>query len=139
MENVINLTNLRGRWQVLSKKPMTICDIGHNREAFQYLTPAIRAASTAYIHFVFGLVADKDIEKILEMLPNEAIYYFCRPNLDRGLNETLLAQKAKVFGLQGETYKSVKLAIKAAKSAASDQDLIFIGGSTFVVAEIEDL
>jgi len=130
------LTGLHGRWEVLSRDPLTICDTGHNPEGITEVLKNIEAVAYDQLHFVMGVVNDKDISKILAMLPKKAIYYFCKPDIPRGLDAESLKQKAESFGLGGEVYPSVKAAFRAAQSAAGENDLVFVGGSTFVVAEV---
>jgi dihydrofolate synthase/folylpolyglutamate synthase len=136
LRQVKTLTGLHGRWEVLSKSPLTICDTGHNPEGISEVLQNIRAVSYKQLHFVMGVVNDKDISKILAMLPNDAIYYFCKPDIPRGLEVESLMLNAESFGLHGEVYSSVKEALSSAQENASENDLVFVGGSTFVVAEI---
>lgn len=134
--NVVENTGLLGRWQVLNNKPLTIADTGHNTEGLNYIFEQIKQTPHKHLHVVFGVVNDKNIEKVLGMLPREATYYFTRANIPRALDEKVLAEKAKLAGLTGETYPDVQIALAGAKKNAGDNDLIFIGGSTFVVAEV---
>lgn len=129
-------TGLAGRWQVLNQKPLTITDTAHNVNGIEYVTEQLANLKYTKLHFVLGMVKDKDIKKVLEILPKNAIYYFCKANLPRALNEKDLQAEASNFGLIGETYQTVELAFNAAKNIALPTDLIFIGGSTFVVAEV---
>ena len=126
----------RLKWEVLSKHPLTICDTGHNPEGMSEVLKNIAVVSYKTLHFVIGMVNDKDISKILAMLPKEAIYYFCKPDIPRGLKAESLKLKAESFGLSGESYRSVNEALTMAKQNAGEDDLVFVGGSTFVVAEI---
>jgi len=134
--NVVENTGLLGRWQVLSHKPLTIADTGHNTEGLNYIFEQIKQTPHKHLHVVFGVVNDKNIEKVLGILPREAAYYFTRANIPRALDEKVLAEKATFAGLTGETYPDVQIALENAKKNAEDNDLIFIGGSTFVVAEV---
>jgi len=134
--SVKRLTGLHGRWETLSHHPLTICDTGHNPEGITEVLKNIESTPHENLHIVMGVVNDKDISKILAMLPKHATYYFCKPDIPRGLDAELLQQKAEGFGLHGEIYMSVKTALKAAQSQADKNDLVFVGGSTFVVAEI---
>jgi len=134
--SVKRLTGLHGRWETLSHHPLTICDTGHNPEGITEVLKNIESTPHENLHIVMGVVNDKDISKILAMLPKHATYYFCKPDIPRGLDAELLQQKAEAFGLHGEIYMSVKTALKAAQSQADKNDLVFVGGSTFVVAEI---
>jgi len=135
LKNVKALTGLHGRWEVLTKKPLTICDTGHNPEGIAAVLQNISAIHYAKLHFVMGMVNDKDISKILEMLPKDAIYYFCKPDIPRGLEAESLKENAERAGLHGEAYSSVKAALNAAQQQAGENGLVFLGGSTFVVAE----
>ena len=136
LQQVGKLTGLRGRWEVLDQNPLIICDTGHNPEGIAEVLKNIKSINYDALHFVMGVVNDKDLTKILAMLPKEATYYFCRPDIPRGLDAENLKQQAADFGLNGEAYSSVNAALKAARNAAGKDDLVFIGGSTFVVAEI---
>lgn len=135
-KNVIRNTGLMGRWQVLSEKPLTICDTAHNEAGIRYITEQLKATPHKKLHIVFGMLEDKDRAKILKLLPRQAIYYFCKPGISRGLDEVILQETAARAGLRGKAYGSVKEALEAARQYASEEDLIFAGGSTFVVAEI---
>ncbi len=129
------LTGLHGRWETLSKHPLTICDTGHNPEGIHEVLKNIAAVKYDRLHFVIGMVNDKDLSKILGMLPKNAIYYFCKPDIPRGLAAESLKQEAENFGLHGDAYTSVKEALRSAQQNAGENDLVFVGGSTFVVAE----
>jgi len=132
----VTLTGLHGRWETLTEKPLTICDTGHNPEGIQEVLQNIASVNYKHLHFVIGMVNDKDITKVLNMLPKDATYYFCKPDIPRGLEAESLRLKAESIGLQGTTYTSVKQALQAAQNSADDNDLVFVGGSTFVVAEV---
>jgi len=136
LKQVKNLTGLHGRWEILSHHPLTICDTGHNPEGIAEVLKNIKSVSYENLHFVMGVVNDKDISKILAILPKDATYYFCKPNIPRGLDADSLKQQAANFGLAGKNYPSVKAAFKAAQTNALENDLVFVGGSTFVVAEV---
>jgi len=136
LENVQKLTGLRGRWELLSENPKTICDTAHNREALTLVFNQLNKESFASLHIVIGIVNDKNLDKLLDVFPKQARYYFCRPNIPRGMDAELLAKKFYDVGLNGKAYDSVKIAFQAAKKHALNDDLIFIGGSTFVVAEV---
>lgn len=136
LKQVKTLTGLRGRWDVLSHNPPVICDTGHNPDGIAEVLKNIEATAFKQLHFVIGMVNDKDISKVLSMLPRNAIYYFCKPDIPRGLEAESLKLKAESFGLHGEAYATVLSALNAAKGVAGVDDLIFIGGSTFVVAEV---
>lgn len=135
ISNVIYNTHLAGRWQVIGKKPLTICDTGHNREGLEYVVNQIRRIPKTGLHMVMGFVNDKDLSLVLPLLPADAHYYFTRASVPRALDERILADEAARFGLKGESYREVRSAINAAGLNASEGDLIFIGGSTFIVAE----
>ena len=139
IENVIRLTGLKGRWQKLGESPLIICDTGHNAEGLVEVVQQIRSQKYKKLFFVLGMVGDKDISKALKLLPKEAYYIFCRASIPRALDAHILSEKAKVEGLNGEVIPNVNQAIAFAKSKAEKVDFIFIGGSTFVVGEIENL
>jgi dihydrofolate synthase/folylpolyglutamate synthase len=134
--NVIRQTGLQGRWQIIGKNPKTICDVGHNEAGIGYILQQLDAEKYKTLHWVFGLVNDKDADGILRLLPSTAVYYFCKANIPRGLDANELRQKANAFGLNGNVFSSVNAAYMAAKDAAGENDLVFVGGSTFVVAEV---
>ena len=135
-KNTRQNTGLAGRWQVLNKYPLTICDTGHNVDGIRGNIEQLAEITHERLHIVFGLVNDKNIEPILNVLPKNAIYYFSKANIPRGLDQNQLMQMAKQKNLNGGAYDSVGGALKAAKHEAKADDLIFIGGSTFVVAEV---
>jgi dihydrofolate synthase/folylpolyglutamate synthase len=130
------LTGLHGRWETLATRPLTICDTGHNPEGIAEVLKNIGDVAYERLHFVIGMVNDKDHSKVLAMLPADAIYYFCKPNIPRGLNAQALMQQAANFDLHGQAYLNVTEALEAARKNAAINDLVFIGGSTFVVAEV---
>lgn len=134
--NVIINTGLKGRWQILSKVPFTVCDTAHNFDGFSIIVNQIEQHKFEVLHIVIGFVNDKNIDKILAILPKNAKYYFCKPNNFRGLDEEVFQVKANEFGLFGEAFSSVTNAYKSAKNSATADDFIYIGGSNFVVAEI---
>ena len=133
---VIENTGLKGRWQIISNNPLVICDTAHNKEGLQLVVNQLTSLEYENLHIVFGAVKDKDLNAIIPLLPVNATYYFCRPNVMRGLDATKLRDKFIEFNRQGVVYTSVLEALAAAKQQASSRDLIFVGGSTFVVAEI---
>ncbi|HLG36064.1 MAG TPA: folylpolyglutamate synthase/dihydrofolate synthase family protein [Bacteroidia bacterium] len=135
LKNVKGMTGLRGRWEVLQQSPLVICDVAHNAEGIKYIAEQIRNSKHTKLHFVFGTVNDKPIDAILKILPREAEYYFCSADIPRTLDSTLLASQAMAVGLKGENYFTVNEAVNAAIKNSSADDLVFIGGSTFVVAE----
>jgi dihydrofolate synthase/folylpolyglutamate synthase len=136
LQNVKSLTGFRGRWDVLSQEPKIIADTGHNIDGIKFIINQLKSETYYQLHMVIGMVKDKDRTAILNLLPKEAKYYFCCPNIPRGLESQLLEQEAKELGLNGHSYSSVEAALNSAKNKAQNTDLIFIGGSTFVVAEI---
>lgn len=133
--NVKKHTGLQGRWQTLQTNPLVICDTGHNEAGIAEVIKNINQTPYQNLHIVFGMVNDKDISKVLSILPIKASYYFCKPKLERGLPAAELASQASAFNLVGQTYRSVSSAKEAAIANACANDLIYIGGSTFVVAE----
>ena len=136
LNNIHKNTVLQGRWQTLGKSPLTICDTGHNIDGIKNVIQEINNITFNKLHFVFGTVNDKDTNKILALLPKEAKYYFCAAKIDRALDATELKNKSAEFNLKGDSFNSVKEAYQESISQAEQDDLIFIGGSTFVVAEV---
>lgn len=136
LKNVKKLTGLKGRWQTIAKNPTIICDTGHNKAGINEVIQNIKNTNYKKLHFVIGIVKDKDISSVLAILPKNAIYYFCQPNLERALSSKELSSQAKEFNLNGNIFQTVSEAFTKAKLNAQEEDLIFIGGSTFVVAEI---
>ncbi|WP_282149196.1 bifunctional folylpolyglutamate synthase/dihydrofolate synthase [Algibacter lectus] len=136
LSNVIENTGLLGRWQVLNHEPKVVCDTGHNREGLTYVMKQLSKEVYNHLHIVFGVVNDKDLISIIDLLPKKATYYFCKPDISRGLDAEELKMFFSKYNLIGESYKSVDEAYKEAKEKANIDDFIFIGGSTFVVAEI---
>lgn len=136
LRQVKSLTGLMGRWQILQETPLVICDTGHNEDGIREVLKNIEQTSFKQLHMVIGMLRDKDSSGILKMLPEKAIYYFCQPDLPRAKPAIELRDEAKTYNLQGEYYPSVTEALHAAKKSAKNNDLIFVGGSTFVVAEV---
>jgi dihydrofolate synthase/folylpolyglutamate synthase len=136
IKNVVTQTGLLGRWQILSQNPLVIADCGHNEAGIKEVINQIENTPHRHLHFVLGMVNDKDISTILNLLPKDASYYYCEANIPRALNADELAKQAKKIGLNGKVYESVKTALTAAKNKAQLNDLIVIGGSTFTVAEV---
>jgi dihydrofolate synthase/folylpolyglutamate synthase len=134
--NVIKNTSLQGRWQQLGENPTVICDTAHNVHGFKIVLNQLNKQKFEKLHIVLGLVNDKNLTEILPLFPENAIYYFCKPDISRGLDQLILKEKAAEFNLVGQTYISVSNAYQAAKENAGNNDFIYIGGSTFVVAEI---
>ncbi|WP_162052496.1 bifunctional folylpolyglutamate synthase/dihydrofolate synthase [Pontibacter pamirensis] len=139
LANTKAITGLKGRWQVISRNPLTICDTGHNEDGIKQIVKQLEALKPKHVHMVFGVVNDKDVTSILKLLPPQYTYYFCQANIPRALPVGDLQEKALNEGLSGQTFSSVPDAVKAAKANAAPDEVIFIGGSTFVVAEIEEL
>lgn len=136
LQNVVKNTGLKGRWQVLQTEPKVICDTAHNKEGLTYIVKQLAEENYKKLHVVFGVVNDKDVDSILPLLPKNATYYFCKPNVPRGLDAEILRLKFISNGFKGEAYQSVNNALNEAKIAANTEDLIYVGGSTFVVAEV---
>jgi len=134
--NTLKNTAFMGRWQTLSEHPLIICDIGHNEDGIKQVTQQIAELHFNKLHFVFGVVKDKNIDTILSLLPKHAQYYFCQANIDRAMDTKELVKKGIKSGLKGSAHTSVKQALETAKKNAMKDDLIFVGGSTFVVAEV---
>ena len=134
--NVVNNTGLQGRWQQLGEFPKIICDTAHNKNGLEMVMKQVQKEKYENLHIVLGFVNDKDLDEILPLFPTNAIYYFCKPNIPRGLATTLLQEKAKKYHLLGNIYSSVTEAYNVSKKKATKKDFIFIGGSTFVVAEL---
>jgi dihydrofolate synthase / folylpolyglutamate synthase len=134
--NAIKNTGLLGRWQILGQKPLIICDTGHNEDGIKVVFNQLKQTPHKSLHVVFGAANDKDLDTILNLLPKDAKYYFCKPNILRGLDENILQEMASKKEIKGDSYSSVKTALARAKKQAQLEDLIFIGGSTFVVAEV---
>lgn len=139
LANVTALTGLKGRWQTVSKDPLIICDTGHNEAGVSEILHQFNEVKFNRLHMVWGMVKDKDITKILAMLPKDASYYFCQAKIPRAMDAQELKSKATNAGLQGEVFPDVNEAIAQAKINYRKGDLIFVGGSTFVVAEVENL
>lgn len=136
LANVITNTGLQGRWQILGNNPLCVCDTGHNEDGIKAIVEQLENTAYKRLHFIFGTVGDKDPGKVLALLPKQASYYFVKANIARAMDAGELAKKAKDYGLIGEVYSSVNEAYKTAKSCADKNDMIFVGGSTFVVAEV---
>ena len=134
-KNVCDLTGLKGRWQKIKDEPLTICDTGHNVAGWTYLSEQLKAVTAKHKHIVFGMVADKDVEGVMELLPKDATYYFTKADSKRSTSESLLKLYAQKHNLTGEGYPDVASAYKAAQNAAGEKDFVFIGGSSYVVAD----
>lgn len=130
------LTNFVGRWQILDRTPLTICDSAHNEGGLGMVMRQLERVQQGQLHFVLGMVKDKDLSKVLRLLPPSAIYYFAKADIPRGLAAESLQTQAQAEGLQGDTYSSVAAALAAARQRATANDTIYIGGSIFTVAEV---
>lgn len=136
ISNVSAITGFRGRWEEIGHNPLQVCDTAHNPDGINYVVNQIRNTPRKNLFIVWGMVSDKDTDKILSMLPTEAEYFFTRANVPRSLGEKELHKAAKKAGLKGESYANVKKAYLSALTKADEKDLIFIGGSTFIVADL---
>ena len=134
--NVAKNTGFMGRWQVLQHNPKIICDTAHNTHGLEIVIEQLSKEKYTNLHIVLGAVNDKDLDSVLPLFPKKATYYFCKPDVPRGLEASVLQEKAKEFSLFGESYISIAEAFQKAKQQALPTDLIFVGGSTFVVAEV---
>jgi len=136
LANVVSNTGLMGRWQVINKNPLAIADTGHNVAGINEVNKQLSETKYNKLHFVLSVVNDKDIDGILLLLPKDAEYYFCKADIPRGLDVEILAEKAINSGLSGKIYSSVKQAYASALENAQKDDLVFVGGSNFTVAEV---
>ena len=136
LRKVVQNTKIRGRWEILQEHPKVICDVAHNKEGLEYVLSQLTKEKYRKLHLVLGMVKDKDLTNILPLFPKKATYYFCRPDIPRGLDAHLLKERANQFELKGNIYPSVSKAFEAAINNAIEEDVIFVGGSTFVVAEV---
>ena len=139
LRNVSRLTGLRGRWSVIGRRPLVVCDTGHNAAGLQLVMNQLQRVPHHRLHLVIGTVNDKDVPAMLALLPEQATYYFCAANIPRALPAAELAALAAPLGRVGRAFESVAAAVAAARAAAGPDDVVFIGGSTFVVAEVEEL
>ncbi|MDR3181065.1 MAG: bifunctional folylpolyglutamate synthase/dihydrofolate synthase [Prevotellaceae bacterium] len=135
LSHVAAQTGLRGRWEIIGERPLVICDTGHNAHGFKETMPQLQSLAYRRLHFVFGVVQDKDIDSILPLLPVDAYYYFTQADLPRAMDARQLAERCIAYGLQGQVVQTVPNALKVARGNAFPDDVIFVGGSTFVVAE----
>jgi dihydrofolate synthase/folylpolyglutamate synthase len=136
IRKVIKNTGLNGRWQILSFAPLTICDTGHNQEGLEYVIDQVKRVPKSALHIILGFVNDKDLGSVLPLFPTDAFYYFTKASVPRALNEVKLKSEAAKFGLNGQSFTDVHSALDSARKNARQSDLIFIGGSTFIVAEV---
>ena len=138
LNSVVSLTGLRGRWEVIQQQPLVICDTGHNLAAWEYLADSIRTTAErcgGRLHIVFGMVDDKDVNAVLDLLPHDAIYYFTQADTHRAISSEMLLSLATSRHLQGESFHDVKSAYAAAIGNADASDFIYVGGSSYVVAD----
>ncbi|NOR86430.1 MAG: bifunctional folylpolyglutamate synthase/dihydrofolate synthase [Bacteroidales bacterium] len=136
LQNVIENTAFAGRWQILKEHPLTICDTAHNYEGLSWVMKQLNEMKNENLHIVLGVVDDKQLVELLRFFPNKATYYFCKADIPRGLSAEILAKQAKKQGLNGAVFSSVNKALQAAQLVAKPNDLVFVGGSTFTVAEV---
>ncbi|MFL5746578.1 MAG: bifunctional folylpolyglutamate synthase/dihydrofolate synthase [Niastella sp.] len=137
LRQVKKLTGLHGRWEVIHANPVVVLDVGHNEDGIKQITAQIELSDYQHLHIVIGLVKDKEIEKVLTLLPREATYYFTRAQIPRALPENELAARAHAVGLNGHAYGDVNTALKEAMHRAEKKDMILVCGSVFVVGEVE--
>ena len=135
ISHVTELTGLMGRWQKIQDKPLVICDTGHNVGGWQYLAPQIKAQACRQLRIVFGMVDDKDVTTVMKMLPKDAIYYWTQATTKRAIKVEKIAELGTSLGLNGNVYPSVNKAFKAAQADAAEDDFIFVGGSSYIVAD----
>ncbi len=134
--SVVKNTHLLGRWQLIQQNPKIILDTAHNKEGLNYTLKQLEEEPKEQLHIVIGMVSDKDIDGVIQSLPKDAFYYVCAPKIDRALNQQLLKEKLEDAGLKATAHESVQEALEAATLNATEQDMIYVGGSTFVVAEV---
>jgi dihydrofolate synthase / folylpolyglutamate synthase len=139
LKSTTTLTGLKGRWQKIGDNPLTICDTGHNEAGIKEILGQINEMKFNKLHWVFGVVKDKDISAILQLLPKDATYYFCQASIPRAMPANELKEQALLVGISGQVINNVNQAIALARMNSLSNDLILVGGSTFVVAEIENL
>jgi len=136
LERVVANTGLQGRWQILGEKPLVVCDTAHNKEGLCLALEQVKKQTFHNLHMVLGFVSDKDVTAILGMLPKDARYYFVKPDIPRGMEVGTLREQALQQGLNGTVHSSVKKGLEAALAKAEEGDMVFVGGSNFVVAEV---
>ena len=136
LKRTIQNTGLKGRYQILKRQPKVICDTAHNVEGLSLVLTQLKNETYENLHIVLGMVNDKELNSILELFPSDASYYFCKPNIPRGLDAKILSDAGSKYHLVGSYYESVEDAYNKALEIANNDDLIYIGGSTFVVAEL---
>ena len=135
LSRVVAQTGLRGRWEIIAERPLIICDTGHNAHGLRETMPQLQSLPYRRLHFIFGVVQDKDLDSLLPLLPVDAYYYFTQADLPRAMDARQLAERCIAYGLQGQVVQTVPNALKVARGNALPNDVIFVGGSTFVVAE----
>ena len=135
-KEVCTMTGLMGRWQILGKKPLTICDTAHNKGGLEYIFRHLATLPHHQLHFVFGMVSDKDVDAVLSMMPKDAEFYFTQASVQRAMPAEELSRRAQAHDLRGTAYNDVASAFHAAKQNATAEDIIYIGGSTFIVADL---
>src|SRR5690606_15651689 len=136
---IIANTGLKGRWQKLQERPLVFCDTGHNAEGIKMVVEQLRATPHQRLFFILGMSNDKDVAPVLSLLPREASYTFCEAKLPRAMSAESLQAQAEEFGLRGSVVADVNVALKQVLKEAGEDDLVFVGGSTFVVAELDNL
>jgi dihydrofolate synthase/folylpolyglutamate synthase len=136
IRKVVTNTGLLGRWQIIGRNPLTICDTGHNMEGLEYVIRQITRIKINRLHIVIGFVNDKDLKSVLPLFPKDAVYYFTKASVPRALDEKILKSEASLYGLMGQSYTDVVSALSQARTNSAESDMIFIGGSTFIVAEV---
>jgi dihydrofolate synthase/folylpolyglutamate synthase len=136
LAKVKDKTGLRGRWEELSFNPLVICDTAHNAEGISEVIKQLESVPAKRLHIIWGMVSDKNPQKIMKLLPSHAIYYFTKADIPRSMNEHILREMAWEIGLKGKSYPESTLALDAARENANPEDVIFIGGSTFLVGEL---
>lgn len=136
LENLIKNTGFHGRWETLSTEPLTICDTGHNKDGLSYTIEQLLSLEFKKLRFVLGFVNDKNVDEVLKLFPKNAEYYFCKAQIPRALDEKILLEKANLVSINGKSFENVSSAYHADKKDADKNDVIFIGGSTFVVADL---
>lgn len=135
IRRTIGNTGLMGRWQIAGRKPLVVCDTGHNLEGLSFVLSQLKATGAGKLHLVIGFVSDKDRAAVLPLFPPDAVYYFTRASVPRALDENILMEEARKWNLKGTAHPDVYSAVQAALGAASENDVVFIGGSTFIVAD----
>ena len=137
LSHVKELNGLYGRWNVIQQQPMIVLDVAHNEDGIKQLLNQLSLCTYKNLHIVFGIVKDKEISKILSLLPQNAIYYFTKAQISRALPEDELLTKAKEFNLNGASFPEVNIALTIAKNNADSQDMILVCGSVYVVGEVD--